>query len=351
MDIRSMNLEEMEALAISLGEKAFRGKQLFQWVHEKQADDFDEMTNLSAAFREKLKENYCISGVRQVEKQVSKKEDTAKYLFALEDDHVIESVWMKYRHGNSVCISSQVGCRMGCTFCASTLTGLTRNLTAGEMLSQIYQIQKDTKERVSNIIVMGMGEPLDNYEELLRFIKLVSCEKGIGISQRNITVSTCGLVDKIRMLADEKLQITLAISLHAPNDEIRRQTMPIANRYTIGEIIQACKYYFDKTGRRITFEYSMIRGVNDKEEHAKELAEEIGTKKVVVKIKSGEGGRIFGSVSTKEIAQAAKEQAGLDLDKKKMQLGESIKALGTYEIPVKLHPKVTATLRVQVVEE
>ena len=163
MDIRSMNLEEMEALAISLGEKAFRGKQLFQWVHEKQADDFDEMTNLSAAFREKLKENYCISGVRQVEKQVSKKEDTAKYLFALEDDHVIESVWMKYRHGNSVCISSQVGCRMGCTFCASTLTGLTRNLTAGEMLSQIYQIQKDTKERVSNIIVMGMGEPLDNY--------------------------------------------------------------------------------------------------------------------------------------------------------------------------------------------
>ena len=161
---------------------------------------------------------------------------------------------------------------MGCTFCASTLTGLTRNLTAGEMLSQIYQIQKDTKERVSNIIVMGMGEPLDNYEELLRFIKLVSCETGIGISQRNITVSTCGLVDKIRMLADEKLQITLAISLHAPNDEIRRQTMPIANRYTMGEIIQACKYYFDKTGRRITFEYSMIRGVNDKEEHAKELA-------------------------------------------------------------------------------
>ena len=149
MDIRSMNLEEMEALAISLGEKAFRGKQLFQWVHEKQADDFDEMTNLSAAFREKLKENYCISGVRQVEKQVSKKEDTAKYLFALEDDHVIESVWMKYRHGNSVCISSQVGCRMGCTFCASTLTGLTRNLTAGEMLSQIYQIQKDTKESQS----------------------------------------------------------------------------------------------------------------------------------------------------------------------------------------------------------
>ena len=272
MDIRSMNLEEMEALAISLGEKAFRGKQLFQWVHEKQADDFDEMTNLSAAFREKLKENYCISGVRQVEKQVSKKEDTAKYLFALEDDHVIESVWMKYHHGNSVCISSQVGCRMGCTFCASTLTGLTRNLTAGEMLSQIYQIQKDTKERVSNIIVMGMGEPLDNYEELLRFIKLVSCEKGIGISQRNITVSTCGLVDKIRMLADEKLQITLAISLHAPNDEIRRQTMPVSRKFSIEELLQACKHYAEVTGRRISYEYAMIQGINDSDSCAQELA-------------------------------------------------------------------------------
>ena len=275
MDIRSMNLEEMEALAISLGEKAFRGKQLFQWVHEKQADDFDEMTNLSAAFREKLKENYCISGVRQVEKQVSKKEDTAKYLFALEDDHVIESVWMKYHHGNSVCISSQVGCRMGCTFCASTLTGLTRNLTAGEMLSQIYQIQKDTKERVSNIIVMGMGEPLDNYEELLRFIKLVSCEKGIGISQRNITVSTCGLVDKIRMLADEKLQITLAISLHAPNDEKRQELMPIAQRYSMDEVLDACRNYFQETGRRITFEYSLVAGVNDSDEDARELSSRI----------------------------------------------------------------------------
>ena len=275
MDIRSMNLEEMEALAISLGEKAFRGKQLFQWVYEKQADDFDEMTNLSAAFREKLKENYCISGVRQVEKQVSKKEDTAKYLFALEDDHVIESVWMKYRHGNSVCISSQVGCRMGCTFCASTLTGLTRNLTAGEMLSQIYQIQKDTKERVSNIIVMGMGEPIDNYEELLRFIKLVSCEKGIGISQRNITVSTCGLVDKIRMLADEKLQITLAISLHAPNDEKRQELMPNAQRYSMDEVLDACRNYFQETGRRITFEYSLVAGVNDSDEDARELSSRI----------------------------------------------------------------------------
>ena len=260
MDIRSLSEKEMEELALSLGEKAFRGKQLFQWVHDKRVGSFDEMSNLSASFREKLKEKYTISGVTQVEKQVSQKGDTAKYLFALEDGNVIESVWMKYHHGNSVCISSQVGCRMGCTFCASTLTGLARNLTAGEMLSQIYEIQRDTGERVSNVIVMGMGEPLDNYDNLLHFLRLVSHEKGICISQRNITVSTCGLVEQIRRLAEENLQITLAISLHAPNDEIRRRTMPVANRYGRDEIIQACRDYFAVTGRRITFEYSMIRG-------------------------------------------------------------------------------------------
>ena len=275
MDIRSLSEKEMEELALSLGEKAFRGKQLFQWVHDKRVESFGEMSNLSASFREKLKEKYTISGVTQVEKQVSQKGDTAKYLFALQDGNVIESVWMKYHHGNSVCISSQVGCRMGCTFCASTLTGLARNLTAGEMLSQIYEIQRDTGERVSNVIVMGMGEPLDNYDNLLHFLRLVSHEKGICISQRNITVSTCGLVEQIRRLAEENLQITLAISLHAPNDEIRRRTMPVANRYGIDEIIQACRDYFAATGRRITFEYSMIRGVNDKKEHAEELAERL----------------------------------------------------------------------------
>lgn len=275
MDIRSFEEEEMEEIARSFGEKAFRGKQLFQWVHDKRVESFDGMSNLSVRFREKLKENYRISGVTQLDKQISQKGDTAKYLFGLDDGNVIESVWMKYHHGNSVCISSQVGCRMGCTFCASTLTGLTRNLTAGEMLSQIYEIQRDTGERVSNVIVMGMGEPLDNYDNLLRFIRLVSHEKGIGISQRNITVSTCGLVEQIRRLAEEKLQITLAISLHAPNDEIRRRTMPVANRYGIDEIMQACRDYFDATGRRITFEYSMIRGVNDKREHAQELADRL----------------------------------------------------------------------------
>lgn len=275
MDIRSYDEREMEELALSLGEKAFRGRQLFQWVHDKRVLSFDDMSNLSSRFREQLKERVTISGVTQVDKQVSGKGDTAKYLFALPDGNVIESVWMTYRHGNSVCISSQVGCRMGCTFCASTLTGLTRNLTAGEMLSQVYEIQRETGARVSNVIVMGMGEPLDNYENLLRFIRLLSHEKGIGISQRNITVSTCGLVDRIRDLMKEKLQITLAVSLHAPNDEIRRRTMPVANRYDMDALLQACREYFQHTGRRITFEYSMIRGVNDRTEHARELAERL----------------------------------------------------------------------------
>ena len=272
MDIRSLNAKQMEELALEFGEKAFRGRQLFQWVHEKRVRSFDEMGNLPGDFRERLKERYLLPGMSMVEKQVSKKKDTAKYLFALADGNVIESVWMKYRHGNSVCVSSQVGCRMGCTFCASTLNGLTRNLTAGEMLSQIYEIQRDTGERVSHVIVMGMGEPLDNFEQLLQFVRLLSDEKGICISQRNITVSTCGLVDRIRDLMQEHLQITLAISLHAPNDEIRQRTMPIARRYRMEEIFAVCREYVQQTGRRITFEYSMIRGVNDQIPHAEELS-------------------------------------------------------------------------------
>lgn len=271
-DIRSYDEEEMKKIVAQYGEKPFRAKQLMEWVHGKQVETFDEMTNIPEKLKNKLKDDFIISGVSIVEKQVSRKKDTAKYLFSLSDGNVIESVWMKYRHGNSVCISSQVGCRMGCTFCASTLSGLTRHLTAGEMLSQIYEIQRETGERVSNIIVMGMGEPLDNYDNLVKFIRLVSGENGLHISQRSITVSTCGLVDKIRALMEEQLQITLAINLHAPNDLIRRQTMPVANKYSMEEIFQVCREYFDKTGRRITFEYSMIRGINDKEEHALELA-------------------------------------------------------------------------------
>lgn len=271
-DIRSLDLREMQQLAERMEEKTFRGKQLFQWVHGHQVSSWDEMSNLSVKFREKLAEEFVLNPLHIEKKQLSKKKDTAKYLFKLPDGNYIESVWMKYHHGNSVCISSQVGCRMGCTFCASTLSGLARNLSAGEMLSQIYEIQRETGERVSNVIVMGMGEPLDNYDNLIRFVKLLSDQDGIRISQRNITVSTCGLVDGIRKLMKEKLQITLAISLHAPNDDIRQQTMPVARRYSMDELLLACRDYFQETKRRITFEYSMIRGVNDSVEQAVELA-------------------------------------------------------------------------------
>ncbi len=271
-DIRSLDLREMQQLAERMEEKTFRGKQLFQWVHGHQVSSWDEMSNLSVKFREKLAEEFVLNPLHIEKKQLSKKKDTAKYLFKLPDGNYIESVWMKYHHGNSVCISSQVGCRMGCTFCASTLSGLARNLSAGEMLSQIYEIQRETGERVSNVIVMGMGEPLDNYDNLIRFVKLLSDQDGIRISQRNITVSTCGLVDGIRKLMKEKLQITLAISLHAPNDDIRQQTMPVARRYSMDELLLACRDYFQETKRRITFEYSMIRGVNDSAEQAVELA-------------------------------------------------------------------------------
>ncbi len=273
MDLRSYGEEELIETAISLGEKPFRGKQLWEWIHGRQVRTFEEMTNLSAVLREKFQAKYRISHLSCLEKQVSGRGDTAKYLFALPDGNVIESVWMRYRHGNSVCVSSQVGCRMGCAFCASGLQGLTRNLTAGEMLSQVYDIQRDTGERVSHVIVMGMGEPLDNYENLIKFIRILSHEKGICISQRHITVSTCGLVEQIGRLAGEHLQITLAISLHAPNDVIRQKIMPVAKQYSMEELFRACKKYFDETGRRITFEYSMIRGVNDRAEHARELAE------------------------------------------------------------------------------
>ncbi len=271
-DLRSMEEQQMVDLAVEYGEKPFRGRQMFEWFHKKQVQDLGDMSNVPKLLLDQISERYMVSGVRIVEKQVSARQDAAKYLFSLADGSLVESVWMKYHHGNSVCVSSQVGCRMGCTFCASTLTGFIRNLTAGEMLSQIYEIQRETGQRVSNVIVMGMGEPLDNFDNLLCFIRLLSNEKGIRISQRNITVSTCGLVEQIRRLMEEKLQVTLAISLHAPNDEIRRKTMPVAKKYSMEEIFLACRDYIAYTGRRVTFEYSMIDGVNDGKAHAAELA-------------------------------------------------------------------------------
>ncbi|HAU84537.1 MAG TPA: 23S rRNA (adenine(2503)-C(2))-methyltransferase RlmN [Lachnospiraceae bacterium] len=272
-DLKSCSFEEIAKEMKSIGEKAFRGKQIYEWLHKKLVSDFCEMSNLSKDLREKLKEQYVLPGVQMVDSRTSKDGETTKYLFRLHDDRVIESVLMKYHHGNSVCISSQVGCRMGCKFCASTLGGLERNLTASEMLSQIYEIQRLSGERVSNVVVMGTGEPLDNFDNLLKFIQILTDEHGLNISQRNITVSTCGLVPKIRELADRQLQITLAISLHAPNDELRRTLMPVANKYSVKEIMEACHYYYEKTGRRITFEYSLVEGANDGEKEARELCQ------------------------------------------------------------------------------
>ena len=272
IEIKSLSLMQLKNTMIEMGEKAFRAKQIYEWLHQKQAESFDEMSNLSAALREKLKERCVLTTLKMLEVQTSKIDGTQKYLFALPDGNVVESVLMKYKHGNSVCISSQVGCKMGCRFCASTIGGWTRNLLPSEMLEQIYRIQKLSGERVSNVVVMGTGEPLDNYDNLLQFIRLLTDENGLHISQRNVTVSTCGIVPKMYELAEENLQITLAISLHASNQAKRAELMPIANKYSINEVLEACRNYFEKTGRRLTFEYSLVGGKNDTKEDAEELA-------------------------------------------------------------------------------
>ena len=275
-DLKSMTEEELKAFLAGLGEKPFRARQLYQWIHEKLAGSFEEMSSLSKELRGKLENEASLTSLKVAGERVSAIDGTRKYLFALEDGNVIESVWMQYHHGNSVCISSQVGCRMGFRFCASTLDGLERNLRASEMLDQVYMIQKLTGERVSNVVVMGSGEPMDNYDNVVRFLRLISSKEGLNISQRNLTVSTCGLVPQIRRFAQEGLQVTLALSLHAPNDQVRRELMPIANRYGLKEVLEACRYYYETTGRRLTFEYSLVRGVNDNENEARALARLIG---------------------------------------------------------------------------
>lgn len=272
-DIKSFTLEELKSEIEKLGEKPFRAKQLYQWMHQKLARSFDEMTNLPFSLREKCTREYEYTSIKEVKMQESAIDGTRKYLFELKDGSLVESVWMKYKHGNSVCISSQVGCRMGCAFCASAIGGLERSLTPSEMLDQIYAVTLLTGERVSNVVVMGTGEPLDNYDALLRFIRLLTDENGLHISQRNLTVSTCGLVPQMLKLADEQLQITLALSLHASSDEKRKELMPVANKYSIAGLMEACRYYFEKTKRRITFEYSLVGGVNDRPEDAERLAE------------------------------------------------------------------------------
>ena len=275
-DLKSLNLEQLTEELLSIGEKKFRAKQVYSWIHEKLVDSFDEMTNLSKDLREKLKNNYTLNSMEAVAVQTSQIDGTQKYLFRLYDGHVVESVLMKYHHGNSVCISSQVGCLMGCRFCASTIGGKVRDLAASEMLGQIYKIQKLSGERVHNVVVMGTGEPLDNYDHLVQFVKMLTDENGLNISQRNLTVSTCGIVPKIRQLAEEKFQITLALSLHATTQEKRKVLMPIANKYDLKEVLDACRYYYDQTGRRITFEYSLVGGVNDTKQDAEELTKLIG---------------------------------------------------------------------------
>ncbi len=275
-DIKSLTLGELKEEMEALGEKSFRAKQMYEWMHKKLVTDYGCMTNIPALLAGRCEERYDLTALKTVRMQESAIDGTRKYLFELPDGNLIESVLMRYHHGNCVCISSQVGCRMGCRFCASTLDGLERDLLPSEMLEQVYSIVRDTGERVSNVVVMGSGEPLDNYDSLLRFIELLTDENGLHISQRNVTVSTCGIVPVMHALADEKLQITLAISLHAATDEKRRRLMPIANRYSLDELIQACKYYFEQTGRRITFEYSLVKEINDTEEDAQRLAALIG---------------------------------------------------------------------------
>jgi 23S rRNA (adenine2503-C2)-methyltransferase len=271
-DIRALPLELLKEEIVALGMPAFRAKQIYEWLHVKLVSGFSEMKNISKADQQKLAEHFMLDPMVIKDVQISAIDGTRKYLFLLADGSMIESVWMEYHHGNSVCISSQVGCRMGCKFCASTLDGLERNLTAGEMLAQIYAITRDTGKRVSNVVVMGSGEPMDNYDQLLTFLRMISDEHGLCISQRSLTVSTCGIVPGILRLAEEQLAITLAISLHAPNDELRKTMMPIANAYTIKEILEACRVYYEKTGRRLTFEYSLVKGVNDGKSQAQELS-------------------------------------------------------------------------------
>ena len=272
-DLKSMDLEELTRLIKGKGLPAFRAKQIFQWLHVQHVSGYEEMTNLPAALRTSLAAEYPLGTASVVDRQISRVDGTRKFLFRLSDGCLVESVFMRYRFGNSVCISSQVGCRMGCRFCASTLHGLVRSLSPSEMLEQIYAIIRETGENVSHVVVMGMGEPLDNYDNLIRFLRLLICPEGMNLSRRNVTVSTCGIVPNIYRLAKEGLSITLALSLHACTDEERRRIMPVAARYSIAELMEACAFYYEKTGRQYTFEYSLISGVNDGSAQAQGLAE------------------------------------------------------------------------------
>lgn len=274
LDLKSMTLPELKELMADLGQPAFRAGQLFSWLHEKRAGSFDEMTNLPAALRRELAERCTLTRLTVLHELVSRLDGTRKYLYRLADGNCIETVLMHYHHGTSLCISTQVGCRMGCTFCASTLDGCVRSLTPGEMLGEITAANRflTDGERVHNVVLMGSGEPLDNYDNVMKFLRLLREPQGLCISLRSVSLSTCGLVPKMYDLANEDLPVTLSVSLHAPNDEIRRQTMPIAKVYPMEELLAACRNYVEKTGRRVIFEYALVGGVNCEERHARELA-------------------------------------------------------------------------------
>ena len=274
-NIRSMTLEEITNDFNELKLPKFRAKQVYSWVQEKGVESFDEMTNLSKDLRERLTECYSFYNCKINTKLVSKIDETVKYLFELHDGEFVESVVMKYKYGHSICISTQVGCKMGCTFCASAIGGFVRNLDAGEMISEIFAAQKDLNIKINHLVLMGTGEPLDNYDNVMRMLELLTDENGQNMSMRHISLSTCGIVPKIYELADKKLGLTLSVSLHAPNNEIRSNSMPINHKYDIEELLKACKYYAQTTNRRISFEYAMIKGVNDSDDCAFELANKL----------------------------------------------------------------------------
>lgn len=274
-DIKSLTFDELNNKIISIGLPKFRTGQIYSWLHEKGVDSFDEMTNLSKDLREKLNQNYFIPSVEIEDKYVSKIDSTVKYLFRLYDGEYVEAVIMKYKYGYTICISSQVGCKMGCNFCASTLAGFKRNLLPSEMESQLHTAQKDLNIRISHIVLMGIGEPLDNYDNVIKFIRTVNNDKGLNISMRDITLSTCGVVPKMYDLANENIPITLTLSLHAPNDNLRSSMMPVNDKWGVDEAINACKNYAEVTGRRVSFEYTLINGINDTTECAHELADKL----------------------------------------------------------------------------
>lgn len=271
IDIRSFSYEELTEFIISNSQPGFRAKQIYLWLH-KGVSSFDDMTNIPKSLVAFLKENCTLNNAECIKKQVSRLDGTRKYLLKFGDGNCVEAVFMKYNHGNTVCISTQVGCRMGCVFCASTKNGLIRNLLPSEMLAELFAIIRDTGEKISNIVLMGTGEPLDNYDNVIKFLKLVNAAEGLNIGMRHISLSTCGLCDKIERLAKENLPVTLSVSLHAPTDRARNLIMPINRLYGVERLINTCKSYFSETSRRISFEYTMISGKTDTLQQAKELA-------------------------------------------------------------------------------